>query len=46
MTDSTILMEAKERYPIAVDGWRDIYDLAAEDLEFVYDIGAGHCPYC
>jgi hypothetical protein len=37
-------MEAKERYPIAVDGWKDIYEEAAKDLEFVYDIGNGQWP--
>ena len=44
MKDQTILDESNERYPIAVQGWQDIYDLAEKDLEFVYDIGAGQWP--
>lgn len=35
---------ALERYPIAVDGWRSIYTKAENDMEFVYDLGAGQWP--
>jgi hypothetical protein len=44
MTDETILTEAKERHTIAVDGWKDVYDEAAKDLAFIYDVGEGQWP--
>jgi len=39
-----IVKEGKERYKIATEGWRDIYDKAASDLKFVYDIDSGQWP--
>jgi hypothetical protein len=42
--DETILTEAKERHTIAVDGWKDVYDEAAKDLAFIYDVGEGQWP--
>lgn len=38
------VVEAKERYKIACEGWDDIYDEAKDDLKFVYDIGSGQWP--
>lgn len=35
---------ALEHYQIAVDGWRDIYTQAADDMDFVYDLGEGQWP--
>jgi hypothetical protein len=42
--EQIILNESNERYPIAVQGWQDIYKEAQDDLEFVYDIGKGQWP--
>ncbi len=36
-----ILDEAKERYKVSVDGWKDIFDAAREDLKFTYDVDDG-----
>ena len=44
MTDETILEEARERHTLAVEGWRDIYDEASNDLSFIYDVGEGQWP--
>lgn len=44
MSDKTgdkFIDEAKERYKVAVDGWKDIYDQAREDLKFTYDVDNG-----
>ncbi|MFA7063388.1 MAG: portal protein [Methanomethylophilus sp.] len=38
------LKEVRDRYRMARDGWRPIYDKAKEDIEFVYDIGEGQWP--
>lgn len=42
--DKAILDEAKERYKVAVDGWKDIYEAAKDDMNFVYDVGDGQWP--
>lgn len=39
-----LLDEAKERYRTAVDGWSEVYDAAARDIDFAYDIGEGQWP--
>lgn len=39
-----LLDEAKERYRTAVDGWSEVYDEAARDIDFAYDIGEGQWP--
>jgi hypothetical protein len=44
MTDETILEDAKERHTLAVEGWQDVYDEAAKDLAFIYDVGEGQWP--
>jgi hypothetical protein len=44
MTDQTILEDAKERYEVATEGWSEIYDQAAKDLSFIYDVGEGQWP--
>ena len=44
MTDETILQEAKERHSVAVTGWQEIYNEAAKDLSFIYDVGEGQWP--
>lgn len=44
MDNETILEEANERYPIGVQGWKDIYKEAEEDMEFIYDVGDGQWP--
>src|SRR3990172_9471937 len=43
-SDKEILKEAKERYKVCVDGWKDIYDAALSDMEFTYDVGSGQWP--
>lgn len=38
------LKGARDRYKESVEGWQHIYDEAKNDLEFVYDLGAGQWP--
>ena len=36
-----LIKEATDRYKVAVDGWKHIYDEAKNDLQFTYDVGEG-----
>lgn len=42
--DQKILNLAKDRYSTATKGWDHIYTEAADDINFVYDIGDGQWP--
>lgn len=42
--DEKIIRTARERRKDASEGWREIYDKASEDMEFVYDVGNGQWP--
>ena len=39
-----LLKVIKDNYKESVDGWREIYDEASADMEFVYDVGDGQWP--
>jgi hypothetical protein len=42
--DEKIIRTARERRKDANEGWREIYEKASEDMEFVYDVGNGQWP--
>lgn len=42
--DEKFIADAKEKYNIAYDGWRHIYEAAVDDTKFVYDVDDGQWP--
>ena len=42
--DERIIRLGREQHKLADDGWRDIYDKASDDMQFVYDVGNGQWP--